>query len=73
MFEPVCLEAFNDARECLFQTDGQVRLCENELNLFEECQHDPIVYSQFVKMGTLRQRRFKDFTWYNQKVQNLYH
>ena len=40
-FEPVCLEPFNDARECLFRLDGQMRVCEPELNLFEECVHDP--------------------------------
>lgn len=26
-FEPVCLESFNDARECLFRLDGQMRVC----------------------------------------------
>ena len=46
-FEPVCLEAFNDARECLFKLDGQMRVCEPELNLFEECRHDPKKYAKF--------------------------
>ena len=46
-FEPVCLEAFNDARECLFRLDGQMRVCEPELNLFEECVHDPKRFAKF--------------------------
>ena len=46
-FEPVCLEAFNDARECLFKLDGQMRVCEPELNLFEECVHDPVRFEKF--------------------------
>ena len=31
-FEPVCLEPFNDARECLFRMDGLMRVCEPELS-----------------------------------------
>jgi hypothetical protein len=46
-FEPVCLEPFNDARECLFRLDGLMRVCEPELNLFEECVHDPIRFEKF--------------------------
>ena len=26
-FEPVCLDSFNDARECMFKLDGHMRLC----------------------------------------------
>ena len=46
-FEPVCLDSFNDARECLFKMDGQLKVCEPELNLFEECVHDPKRYAKF--------------------------
>ena len=46
-FEPVCLESFNNARECLFRLDAQMRVCEPELNLFEECVHDPERYVKF--------------------------
>ena len=45
--EPVCLDAFNDARECLFRLDGQMRVCEPELNLVEECIHDPVRFAKF--------------------------
>ena len=33
-FEPVCLDSFNDARECLFKFDGHMRVCKSELHLF---------------------------------------
>ena len=46
-FEPICLEPFNDARECLFKMDGLLRVCEPELNLFEECVHDPVRFEKF--------------------------
>ena len=46
-FEPVCLDVFNDARECLFKMDGQMRICEPEINLFEECVHDPKAFARF--------------------------
>ena len=60
-FEPVCLEAFNDARECLFRLDGQMRVCEPELNLFEECVHDPKRFAKFQAMATPGQRVPKDY------------
>ena len=60
-FEPVCLESFNDARECLFRLEGQMRLCHNELELFEECTHDPVTFDKFTKLATPTQRMPKDF------------
>jgi len=60
-FEPVCLEPFNDARECLFRLDGQMRVCEPELNLFEECTHDPVRFAKFRAMATPGQRVPKDY------------
>ena len=60
-FEPVCLESFNDARECMFKLDGQMRLCHNELELFEECVHDPIRFDKFQKLATPVQKIPKDF------------
>ena len=46
-FEPICNDPFNDARECMFKMDGQMRVCEPELNLFEECVHDPRAFARF--------------------------
>ena len=60
-FEPVCLNAFNDARECLFKLDGQMRLCHNELDLFEECVHDPKRFEKFERLATPVQRQPKQF------------
>mmetsp|Transcript_15141 Transcript_15141/g.10626 ORF Transcript_15141/g.10626 Transcript_15141/m.10626 type:complete len:123 (-) Transcript_15141:95-463(-) len=60
-FEPVCLEPFNDARECLFKMDGQMRVCEPELHLFEECVHDPRSFAKFQSMATPVQERPKEF------------
>ena len=60
-FEPVCLEAFNDARECMFKLDGQMRLCHNELELFEECVHDPVRFDKFQKLATPVQKNSKRF------------
>ena len=48
-FEPVCLEPFNGARECLFRMDNQMHVCEPELHLFEECVHDPKKFASFQK------------------------
>ena len=51
-FEPVCLDAFNDARECMFKMEGQMRVCEPELHLFEECVHDPKAFARFQALAT---------------------
>ena len=60
-FEPVCLDSFNDARECLFKMDGLLRVCEPELNLFEECVHDPVRFDKFQRLATPVQREPKDY------------
>ena len=60
-FEPVCLESFNDARECMFRLDGQMRLCHNELELFEECVHDPVRFDKFQKLATPAQKIPKEY------------
>ena len=60
-FEPVCLDSFNDARECLFKMDGQLKVCEPELHLFEECVYDPQRYAKFQALATPIQREAKDY------------
>ena len=60
-FEPICLDAFNDARECLFKMEGQMRICEPEINLFEECVHDPVAFARFQSLATPAQREAKDY------------
>ena len=69
-FEPVCLETFNDARECLFKMDGQLRVCEPELNQFEECVHDPKRFAKFAALATPSQREAKD--WFSTVVKKDY-
>lgn len=30
----------------------KLRFCKSELDLFEECYHDPITYAKFEEVGT---------------------
>ena len=60
-FEPVCNEPFNDARECLFKIEGLLRVCEPELNLFEECVHDPVRFEKFQRLATPVQQIPKEY------------
>ena len=38
-----------------------MRVCEPELNLFEECVHDPRAFARFQAMATPMQREAKDY------------
>jgi hypothetical protein len=38
-----------------------MRLCENELNLFDECVNDPVRYDKFLKLATPAQTEPKEF------------
>jgi hypothetical protein len=69
-FEPICLDSFNDARECLFKMDGQMRVCEPELNQFEECRHDPKAFARFKALATPVQREAKD--WFSTTIKKNY-
>lgn len=53
--EPICNNPFNEARECLFRSRMKLRFCKNELDLFEECYHDPIMYAKFEEVATKTQ------------------
>lgn len=35
--EPICLDSFNDARECMFKSDGNVYNCKQYLNNYAFC------------------------------------
>lgn len=59
--EPICLNPFNEARECLFRSRMKLRFCKNQLDLFEECYHDPITYAKFEEVGTTTQLSPKDY------------
>ena len=41
--------------------DGQMRVCEPELHMFEECVHDPRAYSKFKALATPVQNEGKNF------------
>ena len=38
-----------------------MKVCEPELNLFEECVHDPNRYAKFAALATPAQREAKDY------------
>ena len=38
-----------------------MRICEPELNLFEECVHDPKSFARFQAMATPVQREARDY------------
>jgi hypothetical protein len=59
--EPICNTPFNYARECLFRSKMKMRLCKSELDLFEECYHDPITYAKFEETATLTQKDSKNY------------
>ncbi len=59
--EPICNNPFNDARECLYRSQMKLRFCKNELDLFEECYHDPITYAKFEEVGTKIQLEPKNY------------
>lgn len=53
--EPICNTPFNEARECLFRSKLKLRFCKSQLDLFEECYHDPITYAKFEELATVTQ------------------
>ncbi len=62
--EPVCLKPFNDARECLFRSSMKLRSCKADLDLFEECNRDPIEYAKMEEVATESQMSTKNY-WLN--------
>lgn len=59
--EPICNNPFNEARECLFRSKMKLRWCKSQLDLFEECYHDPITYAKFEEVATNTQLQPKDY------------
>ena len=41
--------------------DGQMRVCEPDINLFEECVHDPKAFAKFQALATPAQREAKNY------------
>ena len=42
--KPLCLWSFNNARECLFKSDGSIYTCNKWVQYFEDCEIDPVEY-----------------------------
>lgn len=59
--EPICNRPFNDARECLYRSTMKLRLCKAELDLFEECIHNPVEYAKFEEAATATQLSTKNY------------
>ena len=38
--KPLCLRPYNEARECLFQTDGQIQACYKYLHEYSYCHNN---------------------------------
>lgn len=59
--EPICNGPFNDARECLYRSKMKLKWCKNELDMFEECYHDPVSYAKFEEVATKNQKEIKNY------------
>ncbi len=59
--QPMCLRTFNNARECLFKSDGTITSCQKWINYFEDCERNPQVWEKFEKMATEKQKQTPDF------------
>jgi len=59
--EPLCLDSFNDARECMFKADGNLYNCRETIKLFVNCQKDPTDFKDFLAASTEVQKKPKTF------------
>lgn len=59
--EPLCLDSFNDARECMFQSDGNVYNCRPYIKLFGNCQRNPAEFKEFLEASTDQQKKPRRF------------
>lgn len=50
--DPVCLSSFNDARECMFKSDGNLYNCKTWINQFKHCQSNPTSFVEFLEAST---------------------
>ena len=45
---PICVGAFNDARECLFKADGVMFNCKDFVYQYVHCQKDQADFKEFL-------------------------
>ena len=55
--EPLCLAPFNNARECVFQTDGAFYTCKKYIDYFVQCQNNPAKYAKLLENSTEEQKK----------------
>jgi hypothetical protein len=67
--EPLCLQPYNDAKECLFKTDNSQSVCKKYLMLFEDCQNNPSLFMDFLKDSTDAQKKGVRFDFTNNPTQ----
>ena len=39
----------------------KLKFCKNELDMFEECYHDPVSYAKFEEVATKNQKEIKNY------------
>jgi len=59
--EPLCLDPFNDARECMFKADGNLYNCKGTIKLYVNCQKNPVEFKEFLAASTPKQKEEKKF------------
>lgn len=55
--EPICVDTFNDARECMFKADGSLFNCRDVVNEYVYCQKDPEDFRRFLAASTATQKK----------------
>jgi len=71
--EPLCLDSFNDARECMFKSDGNALSCREFMKLYANCQKNPEEFKSFLEASTEVQRAPKRFDFIKHRgVYNFY-
>ena len=52
------MRPYNEARECLFQTDGQMNACFKYMHEYSYCQNNPEeTYKRFLEAATPAQKK----------------
>ena len=59
--EPLCLDPFNEARECMFRSDGNLYNCKETIKLYANCQKNPVEFKDFLEVSTPNQKGQKSF------------
>ena len=55
--EPICQNAFNESRECLFKSDNNIYNCQHALRSYTQCQKNPKEYQEWLAASTSVQKQ----------------